>query len=396
MTTQELLLNLLQDRCLEVHQSRLLAVLDVAEGLRHSQNMSLSAIGRHLPGNALIKHKIKKVDRCLGNTKLHTELKQLYGGLSYFIFQYIKHIAELPIIVDLCHLKDDRQVQMLSAHLAAKGRAIPLYNEVFKEGELKGRAKGFLKNLSELIPKDKKVILIMDAGFSVEWFEQIEKRQWYWINRIRQGKSLKIEKNGIWMSIREFIPQVSKKTQEYQNSFLTKEHDYPCRIVTTHRELKGRKQKISRGQTSSKWGGGSYSAAGREPWILATNIKADTLTKTQIVLLYSKRMQIEETFREIKSHQFGLSGRYVRTSNINRWSTLLLLASIAIISYWIIGIIAHSQGLQKVFQSNTIKDRKVFSYITLGKFIIELNKLNLVSFSDQSSLAELIEKELGC
>ncbi len=89
-------------------------------------------------------------------------------------------------------------------------------------------------------------------------------------------------------------------------------------------------------------------------------------------------MQIEESFRAMKSHQFGLSARYVRTLDINRWAVLMLLAAIVLISYWVIGVIGHSQGMQKLFQAN-ISSKREFSYFTLGKLIIEHDKLGDIS-----------------
>jgi hypothetical protein len=58
MNIQEMLREVLSEQCSDIHSCRLKAVLDVAEGLRQSQNQ--------LFGEAKVKHKIKKVDRCLG------------------------------------------------------------------------------------------------------------------------------------------------------------------------------------------------------------------------------------------------------------------------------------------------------------------------------------------
>ncbi|WP_425361901.1 hypothetical protein [Candidatus Tisiphia endosymbiont of Mystacides longicornis] len=82
--------------------------------MRYSQNLSLSAIGRNLSGDSKVKHKIKKVDRCIGNKHLYNEVDSLYSALSYFIFEFIKHSNDESVVIDLCYLKDDRMVQMLS------------------------------------------------------------------------------------------------------------------------------------------------------------------------------------------------------------------------------------------------------------------------------------------
>ncbi len=157
--------------------------------------------------------------------------------------------------------------------------------------------------------------------------------------------------------------------------------------------MKGRKSKVSRGRSSSKAANGCYSLAAKEPWILATNLSPETHKASEIVKLYAKRMQIEESFRAIKSHRFGLSGRYVRTLDVNRWGVLMLLAAIVLVSYWIVGIIGHSQGMQKIFQVNTSNKRQ-FSYFTLGKLIIEHDKLTEIIPLNQSFSA-IIDQELS-
>lgn len=100
--------------------------MDVASGLRNSQNLSLSELGRNLPGDAKLKNKIKKVDRLEGNQALHNELFTLYQGLSSFVFRYISQDNTLPLLVDIYCLKDDREIQMLSAEIAIK-RINPRY-----------------------------------------------------------------------------------------------------------------------------------------------------------------------------------------------------------------------------------------------------------------------------
>lgn len=127
------LYNALRESCTDIHSTRLNAVLDVAAGLRHSQNLSLSEVGRNLPGDAKLKNKIKKIDRLEGNKTLHTELYSLYQGLSSFVLTYISQDATLPLIVDICCLKDDGELQMLSAEIATKGRTLSLYREVYRD-----------------------------------------------------------------------------------------------------------------------------------------------------------------------------------------------------------------------------------------------------------------------
>jgi hypothetical protein len=393
MFTDRLLFNELESACPGIYETRLEALLDVASALQRSQNLSLSAMGKYLSGNSVLKHKIKKVDRLEGNKYLHQELNKLYEGLSNFVFKYLSHDISVPIIVDLCFVKDDRAIQMLSAEVAAKGRSVPIYREVFNEGELADRAERFLSYLKECLPKDRMIVIIMDAGFYEKWFKTIETYGWYWICRTRTGKTLKLSAETDWIAVKDFIPTIEAKTNIYNEALLTKKHQHPCRIITTRRNPAGRKQKLRRGKPTGRVGSNCYRNAAKEPWILATNLP-QTFKATHIILLYSKRMQIEESFRDIRSHQFGLSGRYIRTTCIYRWGVKMLLAAIAQITCWVVGVIGHSQGLQKRYQSNTVKDRKIFSYFTLGQLIINHDGLKYINY-DKNNLSTVIQNELA-
>lgn len=393
MFVNKLLYTAMESACPSIHKTRLDVALEVAQALQESRNLSLSAMGRCLSGNSDIKYKIKKVDRLEGNKHLHRELNELYRGLSEFVFSYLSHEVSVPILVDLCFVKDERAIQMLSAEVAAKGRSIPVYREVFNEGELAGRAASFLDHLQSCLPKGRKIIVILDAGFYESWFTAIESLDWYWVCRTRQGKAFNLLEKEEWISVKDFIPTVGAKTKDYGKILLTKEHKHSCRLITTRHAPKGRKVNVTRGKTTAKLASGSYRNAAKEPWILATNLPTEHKA-ADIVKFYSKRMQIEESFRDVKSPQFGLGGRYIRTTCIHRWGVKMLLAAIVQITYWVIGIIGHSQGMQKIFQSNTVKHRKVFSYFTLGQLIIEHNKLNKIHY-DEKNIMAIIQEELA-
>ena len=61
LSVETYLYNSLSESCTAIHQARLNPVLDVASGLRNSQNLSLSELGRNLPWDAKLKNKIKKL-----------------------------------------------------------------------------------------------------------------------------------------------------------------------------------------------------------------------------------------------------------------------------------------------------------------------------------------------
>ncbi len=393
MLANELLYDHLEAYCPEIHENRLQAVLDVATGLQNSQNLSITEMGRNLQSGTEIKHRIKKVDRLVGNKKLYQELEDIYAGLSQYVFKYIVEDKYTPIVVDLCFLKDDHDIQMLSAEIASQGRTLPVYREVFEKGNLKGREESFLSNLYECIPRGRDVLIIMDAGFGDDWFKAIELKGWYWLVRARSGKHVKLSETSEWQEVSELFDKISTRAKSYDRAYITKNQNRPCRVITKRGSETSKRKKPKKLPRNYNSANGGYKRLSKEPWILATNLP-ETYNVTQIVNAYKKRMQIEESFRDVKSIRYGLGARAIQTRCIYRWSICMLLAAIAQIMLWIIGVIGHSKGFQSKFQANTVKDKKVFSYFYLGQLIVEYNKLRELNIN-YDNLPSIIETELA-
>jgi len=381
------------EECPYIHSKRLQALMDVACGLQKRQKLTLTEMGRGLSKATSIKNRVKKVDRLESNTHLYEEISAIYFGLSSFLFKYLSHQEDAAIIIDLCCLKDGQDIQMLSAEIAFKGRSLPLYREVFQSGCFSGRAESFLSALKHCIPTNKQVVLIMDAGFGEDWLKAIERCNWYWLVRIRQGKMIKLNADQPWQGVKEVIPQLPQRTTSFDEAHIMKEHQHACRVITTRKAPTQRKKPV-KAPRNDKAGSNKYRRSACEPWILATNLPKADFETTKVVRYYSKRMQIEQSFRDVKNHQFGLCARDIRTRSVYRWGVKMLLASIVQLLFWIIGVIGHSQGFQSIFQANTVKDKKVFSYFYLGQLIVEDDRLSELNI-DYEQLPTLIEQELA-
>lgn len=393
MSVEEILKSHLSISCPNIHSTRLQAVIDVATGLQKSRNLSLTAIGRNLAEGTSIKHRIKKVDRLLGNKHLYKEVTDIYKGLSSYVMQYVSQNTHIPIIIDLCFMKDNNEVQMLSAELALKGRSLPIYRDVFESSNLKKRAPQFLDNLSRCLPNDKEVLIIMDAGFGEDWFDAISNKGWYWLVRARGKKFIQLSPEQDWVDARDVYDSAISRAKNYPKAYITKQNPRSCRIVIKSKpqiSVRKRPKRLPRNYNS---GNRNYSRSAQEPWVLVTNLP-DNFTTSQIVNSYEKRMQIEESFRDVKSHQFGLSARYIQTVSIYRWSIAMLLAAIVQVTLWLIGVIAHHTGMQSYFQPNTVKNKKVYSYFYLGQLIVEHYKIDHV-LSQCNDLHEAVQQELN-
>jgi len=143
-------------------------------------------------------------------------------------------------------------------------------------------------------------------------------------------------------------------------------------------KLKGRK---SLNKNKKKRRGGhskDYSKSGREAWVLATSLQGRNTAK-KVVTIYKHRMQIEEAFRDLKSHKYGFGFEDSYSRSIKRIEILLLIAMLASLIAYIVGYIAESKNLQFQFQANSIRKHRVLSLFFLGCQVVKKNIQILIS-----------------
>jgi len=88
-----------------VHLKRLNALVDVVGSAVYGGRLTLPALGRHLESRSAVRHRIKRVDRLLGNVQLHDERLLFYRLLCDLL---IGTRPEPVVIVDWSDLRSDR------------------------------------------------------------------------------------------------------------------------------------------------------------------------------------------------------------------------------------------------------------------------------------------------
>ncbi|CAI8885413.1 hypothetical protein EMIT091MI3_500001 [Kosakonia quasisacchari] len=111
-----------------------------------------------------------------------------------------------------------------------------------------------------------------------------------------------------------------------------------------------------------------YRKNAREPWLLFTSLMG--YKPRGIVKIYSRRMQTEQNFRDEKSERYGLGLRARKSRGKKRISVLCLLATLYSIIMWMTGYYPESKGINRWFQANSEKSRRVLSYLTLSEYVI--------------------------
>jgi Transposase DDE domain len=264
-----------------------------------------------------------------------------------------------------------RQWLMLKAAVPVGGRAISLYERVFsfKRYNSPGAHREFLRALRSILPNDCRPIIVTDAGFRGPWFREVESYKWDWVGRIRNKIKYYREETKRWCLTDSLYPEATARPRYVGEVALSRRHKYRFRLylVRMYKPRVGRPPR--RGPT--RQGTTMYRRLHRAPWLLATSLPHGTGSARRIVRLYSQRMQIEETFRDLKCHRWGFGLRYARCNSAERLEILLLLGALATLVAWLVGLAGRALKLSRHLQANTVHTREVLSTFFIGRQLID-------------------------
>ena len=354
----------------EIHAKRLTSLLAAVEAVVSGSRLTLSDMGRGLTGPVSVKHNIKRIDRMLGNGLLHSEVPSLYEAL---IRQCLAGMSTPLIVIDWSDLSPDRQWQLLRASVAIEGRSMTLYEQVHPQSLATSPRvhRAFLTQLATMLPAGCVPILITDAGFRGAWFRLVNRMGWYWIGRIRNRDMVSPAGLGTWAGCKTLYPKATSRAQSLGQYDYVRKHPVPCRLVLVKRIKQGRHKKGKFGKRLHSKQSLKSARGQREPWLLAVSQKLDHLSAQAIVAVYAQRMQIEESFRDLKSERFGLGFSANRSTQKNRLGVLLLVACLASFVLRLIGEVGKAKQMDFQFQSNTRRSRPVLSVITLALQLVQ-------------------------
>lgn len=361
MRVRAIVLQVLEGCSAVVHVKRLAGLLVIVDGIVRAGRLALTSIGRSLPTTALAKHSIKRVDRFLSNGHFHRERHLYFRAVARFIVgQWTRPVVAID------WTKGVGKFWALYASVPVGGRAQTVYFEVHPERVIETERvhRRFLRALRDVLPPACRPVIVLDAGFHGEFLREVRRLGWDFLVRLRGRTTMRPSGQLRWTSVRRLYRRASvvatslgifqlyrKVTSIDVNLVLVRpvrrgHHPYTRRLSSDH---------------------SSTMRAGKDPWLLATSL-ADA-TAEQVVGLYALRMQIEESFRDLKSHRFGWSFREVRSSSPIRLAALLLLAALAALAVTLIGLAAELAKVHRSYQANT-SARRVLSHFSLGASIL--------------------------
>jgi len=281
-----------------VHAKRARAMTGMIEALLQGGRASLSAIAQHLPRSCTFKHRLKAVDRLLGNAGLHQHRADLCQALA----------QHWLVVVDWSDLTLDQHWHLLRASVVVEGRSVTLCEEVHPQKRLGHPAvhRCFVQRLRHMIPAGYQVIVMTDAGFHSPWFQLIEAQGWGWIGRIRGKNRVRLDTHGAWEPARMLYGRASHKAARLGLGAYARSNPVDAVFVLAKRPNKGRHSCNIYGRKRIGRASAKSARAACEPWLLASSRRLQHLSAPAVVNLYAQRMRIEQTFRDTKKLTGGI------------------------------------------------------------------------------------------
>ena len=348
------ILTWLSDNVQSMRRSRQKTLAAIVSGAMRMKGCGVLALGRAMDGPCKAKHRIKRVDRFLGNVGL--ECDALWGGLFRSL------CPASGTVVVLADWTDRHAWQQLTLAVPCDGRAMPFYSVTVQKGDGTGAHEGTmigaerrcLEALASFCPKGITPIIIADRGFgNTRWLTDVTKRGWYFVQRISHQQSICVEKH--IGTLKELGMRRGWNARDFGWGTLGEKQWGPVRLVSV------------------------FDRKAKEPWYLLTNL-ADA--PHHIVQLYQRRMWIEAMFRDLKNRNWGLGLDHVKLKAEQRNDRLFLILALAYILLCAFGAAAEKLGLAEPLKANTVRER-VMALARIGNYCIQLadNPVEILMYS---------------
>lgn len=361
-------------------------LFESAEALIRCKRLSIVSIGRSLNRPALVKHNIKCIDRLFGNKTLHSHHVTYYREFTHIL---LKNNLNPLIVVDWSGLTKCGAYHFLRAAVTVNGRTLTLYDRAYplRECYKNKTHKNFLITLKSILPEGCSPIIVTDAGFRNTWFKAVMSMGWDFVGRVRNLTHYRTQDSIIWKPIKYLYKNATKRASYVGKVVLAKCNPLACHFYLSKQRKKHRVKRNLIGRKVQCSSSKKHEKRENEPWLIVSSLSTEKISANEVMLIYKKRMQIEEAFRDLKNTRHGLGLRHCRSYQTQRLNVALLISSLAMIVMWLLGVAAKMCKIHYSFQTNTVKNKNVLSNMFIGWQVlqrseVEFNKKELLEALD--------------
>jgi hypothetical protein len=366
-------------------------LLESLEAALDADGLSVTELGRNLPGRASLKHKVKSLWKRLRQQGQSPENRALYRALAHCL---LKGVEQPVLLVDwtVCNGQ-----YLLCCALAHEGRALPLFLELHPLSEY-GKAhieKAFLQTLQrDILPAGLRPLVCTDAGFRAPWFDAVTELGWDYLGRLTPNVQLQPVgvTSDLWVKAEVLGLLATSTPEDLGNYRVGKGDPVRRRVVRYHgRVLRAPSQR----RGPSPKGGDQAKKHRRQAqrgWVLVSSLPAEQVDAVQLVALYTLRMQVEQLFRSVKSAVYGQGMGESRSQSAPVLAGLWQLACLRAVALHLVGLVAEQQGWHRHYQTNT-SSRRVLSWMRLGQLVLRYHDLRQVTPARLNHALHLVRQQ---
>ena len=242
MHARKIVDEMLNDCLLCLHAKQAEVVKVAVCGALAGGRLSLSQLARSVESATTMRHRVKRIDRLLGNKALYAARATIYHEVAE---QWLAGIEQVLVVIDWSVVTADQQWHLLRASVSVEGRSMTLYEEVHPQHKYGDRAvhRRFLGRLAKSLPAGCSPMIMTDAGFRSTWFDLVAQRRWQWIGRIR-GKDMVRIAGCPWKRCTEIYAEATSHAREYSNASYVRSNPTDCRLVLRVTVLKAARENV--------------------------------------------------------------------------------------------------------------------------------------------------------
>jgi hypothetical protein len=379
MQHTELLHSILEKSGAIHHKGRLKSVMAAVSSVMSGANLDLTSMGRYMNKDIKPKSKIKEIDYLVNNGHLHRERPFIYKAINEWVIGQEKLLF---IAIDWSTIVAHEQ-HLIRASIIRKGRCITVYEEIYPESVLGtgDSHQTFLRNLKRVLPENRDICIIVDAGFRTDFFIQVQTESWDYVGRILSTMHYTPREEDDWKPCTSLYEQATSEPEAIGRVKLAKSNKLDSQLylykkfeeeVAGVKAIKARKIKYGKKEKD-------YTNAAKKPWLIASSLE---IPAGKIMAIYKRRMKIEHDFRDSKDPKWGLGIRESGTADPLRLILQLLIGFLASVILWLIGLCLEKKELHRDFQANSIKHKRVLSLIFLALEAIRSGYMKFISALD--------------
>jgi hypothetical protein len=336
MHASEILHRSLDSVLAPMHALRRRVLLQATEALIDGRRLTMTDLSRSWPGATYSHAPLKAVDRLMRNAHVQRSMLPLCQAMARWLLSSARPV----LIVDWVDLQRDGRWCMLRAGVPSHGRTVTVYERIYPIDQINGpqAQRAFLRELAQVVPTGVSPILVTDAGFRSDWFRAVVAQGWDYVGRVRNNVKACKAHESTWFSCSDLHAGASRRAEDLGHHRIVQGQPWGCRLLRIRRERKGRHQLTRAGTPNRGTDARRHRKSAREPWLLATSLSRAQYTPAQVVGMYGKRMQIEQSFRDLKSHRYGMGFEDSQTRDSKRLSVLMLLNLLAGFAAWLLSL----------------------------------------------------------